>query len=141
MRKPESNPGNFVKRNSVDDVEKNSLCVLILKNSTTSISDKLKDVSIFQKKTSPDLVESIKEGHANLFENYKFIRFGIIDLDKQRKFKNLIENLSAKNGHQVPTALAIISENQKYFVYNEKSNQMFKKCSTPRNFRSFPWKT
>jgi len=62
-----------------------------------------------------------------MFENYYQIRFGVVDLNRQPKFKRIIEEFSQKNEHVFPSALAFIHENGKYFTWDNTCNFLYTK--------------
>jgi hypothetical protein len=101
-----------------DENAKSTICILLLKSSGTpkkSLDERILSVRKFQRDYNPKIAKAISKGQ-DMWSNYKYIRFGILDLDSQPKFKKLMTQLQTKNSHEVPIAIGIIYENKKYFL-------------------------
>jgi len=105
-----------------EDELKPSICILLLKGANDETLQKnIYEIQKYQKVQSQKLYVNIVNGES-LFENYQHIRFGIIDINRQPKFKRIVEQFSKKNDHEFPTVMAWIHENGKYFTWNGSSD-------------------
>jgi len=113
------NEGSSMGSEDFEDELKPSICILLLKNSTNEASHQknIYEIQKYQKVKSQKLYLNIVNNEA-MFENYYQIRFGAIDLNRQPKFKRIIEEFSQKNEHAFPSAIAFIHENGKYFTWD-----------------------
>jgi len=114
--------GNDGDEYQFEDELKPSICILLLKGShDETLQKNIYEIQKYQKVQSQKLYHNIINGES-LFENYQHIRFGIIDVNRQPKFKRIVEEFSAKNEHSFPTVMAFIHENGKYFNWDGSSD-------------------